>query len=201
MITLERLQQFSPASLQYFTGLVQVVDYACLDTPLRLQHFMSQIAHESGGFKFAREGMNYSWEALRRTFPKYFPNDNIARQYARQPEKIGNRVYANRMGNGDEASGDGYKFSGKGLIQLTGKDNVRAYSKDRYGDERLLLDPSALTRSPDAVLSAGWFWKKNKINELAGNDDLEGVTRRINGGLNGLDDRREWLTKAKRIFK
>ena len=100
-----------------------------IDNPLRLSHFLSQCAHESGNFKLVRENLNYSADGLRKIFPKYFPTIEVANKYARQPEKIANRVYANRMGNGDEASGDGWKYKGAGFVQLTGKDNYTAFGK------------------------------------------------------------------------
>ncbi len=115
---------------------------------------------------------------------------------ARQPERIAARVYANRLGNGNEASGDGWKFRGRGLIQVTGKDNYRQCSHDLYGDDRLVTNPAQLEQPPGAAGSAGWFWASRELNRLADAGDFEGLTRRINGGLNGIEDRRRWLERA-----
>jgi putative chitinase len=122
-------------------------------------------------------------------FRKYFPDDEIAAQYARQPEKIANRVYANRMGNGDEASGDGWKYRGRGLIQLTGKDNYTAFSLQ--ANNEAIIKPDLVAQPELAAESAGWFWVTNGLNNLADTGDVKAVTRRINGGFNGLDDRQK----------
>jgi putative chitinase len=157
-----------------------------INTPERIAGFLAQIGHESGGFRFTSENLNYRAEALTRVWPSRFP-PGIAESYAMQPEKIANRAYANRMGNGDEASGDGWKYRGRGLIQLTGADNYAAFSLD--ADNEALSDPDSVAEPELAALSAGWFWKKNGLNALADNRDIVGMTRRINGGTNGLDDR------------
>ena len=161
-----------------------------INYPLRLSHFLSQTAHESGNFQFLRENLNYSAAALRAVFGRHFPTDEIANEYARQPERIANRAYANRMGNGSEESGDGWRFRGRGYIQLTGRNNYTAFSKSIGVD--VVSNPDLVaTRYP--LLSAGWFWFTNGLNELAdsGADEatIRLVTRRVNGGLNGLDDR------------
>lgn len=158
-------------------------------TKERASMFLAQVAHESDSFRRTVENLNYSALGLRRTFGRYFPTDETAQEFARQPEKIANRVYANRLGNGDESSGDGWKYRGRGLIQLTGKDNVRAFSLAYFGDERLVEDPSPLEEPYLAANSAGWFWKSKGLNELADALQFEEVTKRINGGLNGLADR------------
>jgi putative chitinase len=157
-----------------------------INTPERVAGFLAQIGHESGGFRFTSENLNYRAEALTRVWPSRFP-PGIAESYAMQPEKIANRAYADRMGNGDEASGDGWKYRGRGLIQLTGKDNYAAFSLD--ADNEALVNPDLVAEPELAALSAGWFWKKNGLNALADNRDIVGMTRRINGGTNGLDDR------------
>lgn len=157
-----------------------------IDTPERIAGFLAQIGHESGGFRFTSENLNYRAEALTRVWPSRFP-PGVAESYAMQPEKIANRAYADRMGNGDEASGDGWKYRGRGLIQLTGKDNYAAFSLD--ADNEALVNPDLVAEPELAALSAGWFWKKNGLNALADNRDIVGMTRRINGGTNGLDDR------------
>lgn len=163
-----------------------------IDNPLRLSHFLSQCAHESGNFKFVRENLNYSADGLRKIFPKYFPTLEAANKYARQPEKIANRVYANRMGNGDEASGDGWKFRGRGAIQLTGKDNYAAF--DKFVDDDIMANPDLVaTKYP--LTSAAFFFHKNKLWDLCdkghGDDIVLAVTKRVNGGTHGLADRQE----------
>jgi putative chitinase len=157
-----------------------------VNTPERIAGFLAQIGHESGGFRFTSENLNYRAEALTRLWPSRFP-PGVAESYAMQPEKIANRAYCDRMGNGDEASGDGWKYRGRGLIQLTGKDNYAAFSLD--ADNEALVNPDLVAEPELAALSAGWFWKKNGLNALADVKDIVGMTRRINGGTNGLDDR------------
>ncbi|CAB5194961.1 COG3179 Predicted chitinase [uncultured Caudovirales phage] len=157
-----------------------------INTPERLAGFLSQLSHESGGFRFTSENLNYRADALTRVWPSRFP-PGIAESYAMQPEKIANRAYCDRMGNGDEASGDGWKYRGRGLIQLTGKDNYAAFSLD--ADNEALVNPDLVAEPELAALSAGWFWSKNGLNALADAKDIVGMTKRINGGTNGLDDR------------
>ena len=158
-----------------------------ITTPQRQAMFLAQLAHESGSFRFVEENLNYSVEALQRVFKKYFPTDELALMYARQPEKIANRVYANRMGNGEESSGDGWKYRGRGLIQLTGKDNYAAFSLK--ANNNALLEPELVAEPELAAESAGWFWDTNGLNKLSDTGDVRAVTRRINGGFNGLADR------------
>ena len=161
-----------------------------IDTPLRLSHFLAQCAHESGNFKVCVENLNYSKDGLMKVFPKYFPNEALAKQYERKPNAIANKVYSNRMGNGDENSNDGAKFKGRGYIQLTGKDGYTAF--DKVVDEDVLSSPDLVaTKYP--LLSAAWFWNSKKLNTLAdkGSSDLDvtAVTKKVNGGTNGLADR------------
>ena len=167
-----------------------VIETFKIDTPLRLSHFLGQCAHESGNWKFTEENLNYSKEALMSVFRKYFPNEAIASQYARNPEKIANRAYASRMNNGDEDSGDGWKFRGRGYIQLTGKNNYSLFNN--FVDEDLVKEPD-LVKTKYPLLSAAWFWDTNKLNSLADTGDTEEVvtqiTRRVNGGTHGLADR------------
>jgi putative chitinase len=158
-----------------------------INTLQRQAMFLAQLAHESGNFKHVSENLNYSAEALRRVFKKYFPTDDLALMYARQPEKIANRVYANRMGNGEESSGDGWKYRGRGLIQLTGKDNYAAFSLK--ANNNALLEPDLVAQPELAAESAGWFWDTNDLNKLSDTGDVRAATRRINGGFNGLADR------------
>lgn len=147
--------------------------------------FLAQTGHESGDFKFLKENLNYSAEGLLKTFPKYFIPQTAA-DCARNPEKIANIVYANRMGNGPKESGDGFKYIGRGLIQITGKSNYALCSKFIFNDERLLTNPSELENINMSVLSAIWFWKSTKLDTIT---DIVVITKRINGGTHGLDDR------------
>ena len=160
-----------------------------INTPLRLAHFLAQAGHESGGFKALNENLNYGAKGLLGTFKKYFTPDTAA-LYERKPEKIANLVYANRMGNGDKASGDGYKFRGRGYIQLTGKDNYGAF--DKTVDENILENPDLVaTKYP--LASAAWFFHKNGLQKIAdeGATDVvvTKVTKKVNGGTIGLPDR------------
>lgn len=170
-----------------------------IDTTLRKVHFMAQVAHESGGLKFSEENLNYSAKALRLIFRKYFPSQELAEAYHRQPEKIANRVYANRMGNGDEQSGDGWKYRGRGLIQLTGKDNYARFSKDN--DIDVVTNPLLLLEPEWALKSACWYWKKRKINRFADEDDLFMVTRKVNGGKHGIKNRQQYLDAFKNLYE
>jgi putative chitinase len=161
-----------------------------LNTPLRLAHFLAQAGHESGGFKAVNENLNYSAKGLLGVFKKYFPDGTKAALYERKPEKIANLVYGNRMGNGPEASGEGWKFRGRGYIQLTGKDNYRAF--DAVVPENLMETPDVVaTKYP--LLSAAWFFHKNGLHKIAdgGATDavVTSVTKRVNGGTIGLADR------------
>ena len=167
---------------------------AGIDTKERVNMFLAQCGHESGGFSRFTEGLNYSAKGLRGTFPKYFPDDATALKYERQKEKIANRVYANRMGNGPESSGDGWKYRGLGLIQLTGKDNFSAFSKDT-GIDIVTYPEKHRTDLSIIIKTAIWFWNKNKLNSYCDNNDFIGLTKKINGGLNGLEDRQDKLKK------
>lgn len=169
-----------------------------VNTDLRLAHFFSQLEHESN-LKPISENLNYSAKGLGKTFKKYFPTIALANQYANQPQRIANIVYANRMGNGNEESGEGWKYRGRGFIQLTGKDNYRVLSKDVRID--FLKNPDLLLQEANAMISALWFWNKNKLNELADKDDVLAVTKKINGGTNGLEDRKAKLIKWKNKLK
>jgi putative chitinase len=161
-----------------------------IDSALRLAHFLAQCGHESGGFKATQENLNYSAKGLMGIFKKYFPTEAIANAYQRNPQKIANKVYANRMANGDEASGDGFKFRGRGYIQLTGKDNYTQFGK-AIG-ENIVANPDVVS-GKYALLSAAWFWSKNGLNNLSdgGSTDavVTSITKRVNGGTIGLADR------------
>lgn len=175
-----------------------------IDTPLRAAHFLAQVAHESGSFKFKSENLNYSKESLVKVFPKYFTAAS-AEAYHRQPEKIANKVYANRMGNGDEKSGDGWKFKGRGYIQLTGKDNYKQFSQD-IKDNKVYDNPDIVADDEYAGLSAIWFWNRNGLNKIADTDNLRDdktlikITSRVNGGTHGLTDRLERFNNYKKIL-
>ena len=161
-----------------------------INTSLRLAHFLAQCGHESGGFKFVNENLNYGAKGLLTTFKKYFPTQALAEQYQRNPEKIASRVYGSRMGNGDETSKEGYKFRGRGYIQLTGKANYSEF--DKVVSENILENPDLVaTKYP--LLSAAWFWGKNGLNSLADKGatdaDVTSITKRVNGGTIGLPDR------------
>jgi putative chitinase len=168
-----------------------------INTPLRLAHFMAQIEHESK-LKPISENLNYSAEGLSKTFPKYFPTIQKANEYARKPILIASKVYANRMGNGSEQSGEGWKYRGRGFLQITGKDNYLKLSKDTQIN--CLNNPDLLLEEPNAMISACWFWQKNNINALADNDDVQMVSLRINGGSKGLKERIELTEKWKKIL-
>jgi putative chitinase len=167
-----------------------VMDKFCISNTTRLAHFLSQVAHESGDFKFVNENLNYSAKSLMSVFKKYFPTEALAISYERKPEKIANKVYANRMGNGDEASGEGYKYRGRGYIQLTGKDNYNAFSA--FIGEDCLANPDLIaTKYP--LASAAFFFDKNKLWDICdkghSHEIVIAVTKRVNGGIIGLDDR------------
>jgi putative chitinase len=168
-----------------------------LNQPIIIAHFFSQLEHESG-LKPIQENLNYSADGLFKTFPKYFPTKGFAMQYERQPQKIANRVYANRMGNGDEASNDGFKYRGRGFIQLTGKDNYKRLS-DAYKVD-FVQYPDLLLQEEYALLSAIWFWGTNGLNKFARLDDIVSITKRINGGTIGLEHRKECLVKWKKLL-
>ena len=195
---IEMLQEMGVSSHdaeQYIHHLEEALPkYGIADSRLRLAHFFAQVLHESGCMRFDMENLNYSAEALMKVFGKYFKTKEEADAYARQPEKIANRVYANRMGNRGETSGDGWKYRGRGLIQLTGRTNYKAFA-EWVGDATVMNQPDRVS-SEYAVQSAVFFWDKNNLNRFADKDDVVGLTRKINGGENGLAHRRELFNKA-----
>lgn len=184
---------------KWAVALNETCEEFAIDNPFRIAGFLSQTAHESAGFKFVSENLNYSAASLMRVWPTRFPNVEIAQRYAMQPEKIANRAYADRMGNGDEASGDGWKYRGRGLIQLTGKNNYVAYSM--ACDNEALQKPDIVAEPKYAAESAGWFWNVNRLNTLADAQDVVGMTKRINGGTHGLDDRQMKYSKIMSYFE
>ncbi|MBP6304185.1 MAG: glycoside hydrolase family 19 protein [Bacteroidia bacterium] len=183
----------------YIPSITTVLPKFGIDTLLRKAHFLAQLAHESGALQYSQENLNYSAQGLRSVFGKYFPTIEIANAYAKKPEKIANRVYADRMGNGNEASGDGWKFRGRGLIQLTGKENYQKFSQENGID--CVKNPDLLLQPEWALTSACWFWKKKNLNEFADKDDLIMITKRINGGTHGLNDRQQYLDSFKLIYQ
>ena len=182
---------------RYTPFLTDLMPKYAINTPLRQRHFLAQALHESGGFSAVRENLNYSADGLLAVFPKYFPTRTEAEKFARKPEKIANRVYANRMGNGSEESGDGWRHIGRGLIQISGKDNYIKTSQALFDDDRLLTIPEILETPYYAVASACYFWQANHLNALADADDIVAVTKRINGGTTGLEYRKKYYKKLK----
>jgi putative chitinase len=165
-----------------------------INTPVRQAFFIGQCAHESGNFKILEENLHYSATRLMAVWPSRFPSLVVANQYANNPEKIANYVYAGRLGNGNEESGDGWRYHGRGLIQLTGKENYDNCGKGL--SINLINQPNLLVEPQYAALSAGWFWNKKGLNALADVQDYDTMTKRINGGLIGLDDRKAKIAKA-----
>ena len=188
----------NPYAEHWHRALAQLLPDYEIDSPQRMAAFLAQCAHESGGFLAIKENLNYRAASLRKTFAKYFPTDELAQQYANKPQAIANKVYANRMGNGDEASGDGYRYSGRGLIQLTGKDNYFWFAAS------IDLTPEAASEYMEtfegAAQSACWFWETNKLNQWADTGDILTLTKRINGGTIGLEDRIKHYEHALHIF-
>lgn len=168
-----------------------------INPPARWAQYLAQIAHESGELRYTEENLNYSAEGLLKVFPRYFTAVS-AGSYARNPYKIGSRVYANRMGNGAEVTGDGYTYRGRGLIQLTGKDNYTAYKK--YCGYDVVADPDLLAKPVGAIRSSMWFWRMNGLNIPADKGEFVTITKRINGGTNGIEDRRKYLIRAKNVL-
>lgn len=184
--------------------LSQIPDTAAkfnITTPLRLAHFLAQCGHESGGFRVVTENLNYSADGLKKIFPRYFPG-NLNESYARNPEKIANKVYSSRMGNGNEASGEGYKFRGRGYIQLTGKSNYSAF--DKMVPEDIVANPDLVaTKYP--LMSAGFFFNSNNLWTICDRGStrsvVESVTRRVNGGLIGIEDRWKHFVEYHKLLK
>ena len=207
-ITSETLRKIYPQSknIERYAGALDKAMQECgIDTAARARAFLAQVGHESAQLNRVEENLKYSAQALRKVFPKYFPTQQEAVMYAYHPEQIANRVYANRMGNGGEESGDGWKFRGRGLIQITGRDNYVAMSSLMGKD--LTVWPDALLMPLDACRSAALWWKTNGLNSLADklvSDErktFETITKRVNGGLNGLEDRWAIYLRAKSAIK
>ena len=179
---------------KWLNPLKDTFDKYDISTPKRQAAFIGQCQHESNNFKTLEENLDYKPEALMRVWPSRFPDLPTAMKYAHNPEKIANKVYGGRMGNGVEETGDGWKYHGRGLIQLTGKENYANCGSGINVD--LLSNPNLLTIPEYAALSAGWFWGKRGLNSLADSQDYETMTKRINGGIIGLDDRKAKIAKA-----
>ena len=200
-LTKDQLRQLLPKN-QYIDhwhrALSQLLPDYEINTPQRIASFIAQCAHESGSFVFLTENLNYKAESLMKIFPKYFTEMSLAKAYERKPEKIANRIYASRMGNGDEASGDGYKYRGRGLIQLTGKTNYTWFAAS------LEISPEEAAEYTQtfegAAQSACWFWETNKLNQWADKGDIVTLTKRINGGTIGLEDRIKHYEHALHVF-
>ena len=192
-LTKEQLKQLLPKNPyidHWYSALAQLLPDYEINTAQRIAAFIAQCSHESGGFTALQENLNYKPATLRKLFGKYFPTDALAEEYCAKPNKqeaIASRIYANRMGNGDEASGDGYKYRGRGLIQLTGKSNYIAFA------DSLEISPEEasdyLATFEGAAQSACWFWEANNLNQWADKGDIVTLTKRINGGTIGLEDR------------
>jgi putative chitinase len=183
----------------WFNELTELLPVFEITTVGRVAAFIAQTAHESGGYRALAENLNYSADGLNKIFPKYFVNaGRDANQYARQPEKIANVVYANRMGNGTTESGDGWRYCGRGLLQLTGKQNYSNFAT--YAGVAVEEAPGYIETPRGAVHSACWFWYSNDLNTFADAGDFVGMTKRINGGTIGLDDRIKHYNEAVHIF-
>jgi putative chitinase len=200
--TLEKFKEIignNPYADHWYKALCEILPDYDIDSVERVAAFLAQTAHESGGYRAIKENLNYKAVSLNKVWPKYFPTMDIANQYANQPEKIANRAYANRMGNGPEESGDGWKFCGRGLIQLTGKDNYTRYAQSL----EISLDEASehLTTFEGCVQSAAWFWEANNLNQYADKGDILMLTKRINGGTLGLEDRQKHYTHAIEVLR
>jgi len=202
VVTLNQLQSLFESTKavvlkKYIDALNETLEKYEINTPERIAMFLAQVGHESGGLTITEESLNYRGERLAVVFPKYFHNVNTS-EYAHQPEKIANRVYSNRMGNGSEASGDGYKFRGRGFIQITGHDNYHGFATDNGMSIDEAVD---YMQTPEgACMSAGWFWNKHGLNGFADRQDCLGATKRINGGTIGLQEREEIYKEALELF-
>lgn len=190
MLTLEQLEQIIPGNPNiqaWYDALIKILPEYEINSTERIAAFLAQCAHESGSFKAIKENLNYKASSLRKVFPKYFPTDELAVQYAHNQKAIASRVYGNRMGNGNEDSGDGYTYCGRGLIQLTGHDNYKAFADSLS----ITLEETVefLLTFEGCVQSACWFWETNNLNDLADKGDIKAMTKRINGGYIGLEDR------------
>ena len=190
ILTLNKLERILVGNSNvddWYRALTENIYFFEIDNEKRIAAFLAQTSHESMNYTRVIENLNYRWTSLRSVFPKYFPNDSLAKKYAHDQRAIANRVYANRMGNGPESSGDGWRYRGRGLIQLTGK-----YNYKKFGDSlgiSLSEVPDFLETFDGAVISACWYWENKDLNYYADNDDIKSITKLINGGYIGLEDR------------
>lgn len=183
---------------KYSTAMSQAFKEFEINSVNRIAGFLAQTGHESGQFSRIEENLNYSADRLKVVFPKYFPTDGLAHAYEYNKKAIANRVYGNRMGNGPESSGDGWKYRGRGLIQLTGKDNYTACSRDMAFD--IVEDPDLVLVPEIAVLASIWFWNHRKINQACDDDNIERMTKLVQGGRLGLEERKNYYEKFKEIL-
>jgi putative chitinase len=202
--TKQQLEQMIPGNAyltHWYEALSAILPEYEINTPQRVAAFIAQCAHESGGFKALKENLNYKAATLRKIFPKYFPTDELAAKYAAMPNKqeaIANLVYANRMGNGGPETGDGYRYCGRGLIQLTGKENYSWFAASLEMPVEEV--PEYLGTFEGAVQSACWFWETNNLNQWADKGDILTLTKRINGGTIGLEDRIKHFNHAVHVL-
>lgn len=185
----------------WFEALSKCLPKYNINTVETTAGFLAQCQHESCDFTVLQENLNYGSKGLRKVFRKYFPTDALAEQYQRKPELIANRVYASRMGNGDEKSGEGWLYRGRGILQVTGKNNYIHCSKELFNDDRLVSDPELLLLPENAILSACWYWNSRNINETCVKHDIQAMTLRVNGGDNGLAERTSNWKRALTILK
>lgn len=201
-ITKEQILAIMPNSKAYVDKYLPYINkYAeafKVNTPLRIIHFLAQVAVESAELRFVEENLNYSSSGLLKVFPKYF-NKNTALVYARKPAKIASRVYGNRYGNGNEASGDGWKYRGRGLFQLTFKANYQAYKA--YCGVDVVSKPELVAEPDNAVRSTFWYWWKHCLNAYADADNVIAIRKKINGGTNGLASAQQYVARGKKAFK
>lgn len=190
----------NPNIEEWYQPICDVLPDYQITSVLRVAAWLAQMGHESGDFCEIEENLNYGAKGLRSVFPHYFPSDAMALEYQRQPQKIANRVYGGRMGNGPEETGDGWKYHGRGLVQITGKENYTHCSNALYGDTRLIDNPELLLEQDGAIRSACWYWNSRNLNEYADNRDMMTITRRINGGTIGLENRVERYHRALQIL-
>ena len=203
LITKEQLKAILPQAKdddikKYLAPLNAELPKWDINTPTRIAHFIAQIGHESARLKYCSENLNYGYDGLINTFSVFRKNKAKAKAYTRKPEKIANFAYANRIGNGSEASGDGWKYRGRGLIQITGRSNYERCGRGLGLD--LIAKPELLIEPQYAVASACWFWKENELNKYADEDKVETITKKINGGTNGLSDRESILKEARKCL-
>lgn len=181
-----------------YNTILELFEKYEINTINRIAGFLAQVMHESADLKYKEENLSYSDKGLKITFGKYYKDDELAKKHAYKPQLIGSRVYANRMGNGSEESRDGYRYRGRGYIQLTGKDNYTAFARDN----NMSIDETIeyLTTDKGAMESALWYWDSRDINKYCDNDDISAMSKAVNGGMNGYEDRKHRYNQYKAIF-